>query len=255
MNAEFIITDSFHGTCFSLIFNKKFISIKNRNKKRFDTLLNLLKNTSGVIPIFDSVEKAYNEDIKQVNIDFYAVNKMLDECRKESNNLLCSAFLTPTKKDKDSVEMNINYIELWRQNFNVNQQLNTSITLSFGDLWKSITANIQNALPMYLQMSTNYTRYFYQIFFKGINRKIHYELLILKNTLYFCVHCEDVDLQKYCRNIFLKMQEALDIRTDNPYIINVRLNKITDTGSEVIGYINKLDSVANELYKIQQIRE
>lgn len=28
-NAKFIITDSYHGTCFSIIFEKKFLSISN----------------------------------------------------------------------------------------------------------------------------------------------------------------------------------------------------------------------------------
>lgn len=40
MQAEYIITDSFHGSCFPLIFNKKFIAIANkkRGSARFDSL-------------------------------------------------------------------------------------------------------------------------------------------------------------------------------------------------------------------------
>lgn len=40
-SADFIITDSFHGTCFSIIFNKQFISIRNhgRGATRFDSIL------------------------------------------------------------------------------------------------------------------------------------------------------------------------------------------------------------------------
>lgn len=40
-NADFVITDSFHGTCFAIIFRKKFISLANfqRGEKRFISLL------------------------------------------------------------------------------------------------------------------------------------------------------------------------------------------------------------------------
>lgn len=35
-NSLFVITDSFHGVCFSLIFQKKFLAIRNRQSERFD---------------------------------------------------------------------------------------------------------------------------------------------------------------------------------------------------------------------------
>lgn len=43
MDADFIVTDSFHGTVFSIIFNKPFITIGNkvRGLARFNSLLNL----------------------------------------------------------------------------------------------------------------------------------------------------------------------------------------------------------------------
>lgn len=36
-HARYVITDSFHGTCFSLIFGKRFAAVKNRQSDRFDT--------------------------------------------------------------------------------------------------------------------------------------------------------------------------------------------------------------------------
>lgn len=44
MNSEFVLTDSFHGTCFAIIFNKQFISIRNsgRGGTRFDSILGAL---------------------------------------------------------------------------------------------------------------------------------------------------------------------------------------------------------------------
>lgn len=45
MDAEFVVTDSFHGTVFSFIFNKPFISIANesRGTTRFTSLLKLFQ--------------------------------------------------------------------------------------------------------------------------------------------------------------------------------------------------------------------
>lgn len=38
-HSEFVITDSYHGTCFSIIFQKNFVSVKARESDRFDTFL------------------------------------------------------------------------------------------------------------------------------------------------------------------------------------------------------------------------
>ena len=40
---KFLITDSFHGVCFAIIFNKPFVCIKNQDRggARFDTLCEL----------------------------------------------------------------------------------------------------------------------------------------------------------------------------------------------------------------------
>lgn len=44
MNAKFVVTDSFHGTVFSIIFHKPFIAIANKNRgtDRFVSLLTML---------------------------------------------------------------------------------------------------------------------------------------------------------------------------------------------------------------------
>lgn len=41
IDAEFVITDSFHGTVFSILFNKPFIAIANKSRgiARFNSIL------------------------------------------------------------------------------------------------------------------------------------------------------------------------------------------------------------------------
>lgn len=36
-NCRYVVTDSFHGTCFSIIFGKPFVTVRNREKYRFAT--------------------------------------------------------------------------------------------------------------------------------------------------------------------------------------------------------------------------
>lgn len=93
-NAEYVCTDSFHGTVFSLIFNKTFFNFRRYDSKskastnsRLDSLLNLVEVSNERILVG-------NEDIKEVlkyKIDFNKVNINLDKIRKESKEWLFNA--------------------------------------------------------------------------------------------------------------------------------------------------------------------
>jgi polysaccharide pyruvyl transferase WcaK-like protein len=67
-DADFVITDSFHGTIFSIIFNKPFISLINpeRGASRFYSLTDELGLTSRLLSNYDEsvVRELINEDIK-----------------------------------------------------------------------------------------------------------------------------------------------------------------------------------------------
>jgi hypothetical protein len=41
-NAEFVVTDSFHGTCLAILFKREFISVPRDFEDRFDSLLKRL---------------------------------------------------------------------------------------------------------------------------------------------------------------------------------------------------------------------
>ena len=60
-NAEFILSDSFHGACFSYIFKKQFIVKKNqfRGKERFDELSFNLGETNPFVASFKEMENLY----------------------------------------------------------------------------------------------------------------------------------------------------------------------------------------------------
>jgi len=80
MDAKFVITDSFHGTVFALLFNKPFISIQNakRGSTRFHSLLSLFDLQERLITDNDQ----FNTQLVFNKIDYSKVEekrKMLKE--------------------------------------------------------------------------------------------------------------------------------------------------------------------------------
>lgn len=86
LNAEYVITDSFHGTVFSIIFNKKFIAIGNKKRgiSRFTSILNLLGLTDRMVNSLEEVRI----DKLTTSIDYAQVNESLENEKKKSINFL-----------------------------------------------------------------------------------------------------------------------------------------------------------------------
>lgn len=101
-NAEYICTDSFHGSLFSILFNKRFFTFRrypNKSKfstnSRLDTLLNIAGYGNS---IFDGQESIL--DIKKaINkiFDYNEINKKIDEYRIKSREFLLNS-LTDSEK-------------------------------------------------------------------------------------------------------------------------------------------------------------
>lgn len=85
--SEFVVTDSFHGTVFAILFNKPFITIGNvgRGMNRFLSLLGLFNLHERLVTGFnlESIMK-----LTETPIDFDAVNLKLAQEREKSLNFL-----------------------------------------------------------------------------------------------------------------------------------------------------------------------
>lgn len=81
--AEFIITDSFHGLAFSLIFNKQFLVVSPNNGLN-SRLLHLLKSVGLEHRHFFDTEEIPYDKILNEKIDYTEVNKRLDALRENS---------------------------------------------------------------------------------------------------------------------------------------------------------------------------
>jgi hypothetical protein len=87
--AKFIITDSFHGCVFSIIFKKPFIAIGNaeRGMARFESLLHMFKLENRLI----HSENDLTEELLNSEIDYDAVHEILAKERKKAEMFLLKA--------------------------------------------------------------------------------------------------------------------------------------------------------------------
>lgn len=90
-NAQFIVTDSFHGCVFSILFNKPFVAIANKERglSRFTTLLGHFNLMDRLVFSYEEYENRREELLK--DIDYEAVNQHLEEMRMVSRQFLCEA--------------------------------------------------------------------------------------------------------------------------------------------------------------------
>ena len=90
MAAKFVITDSFHGSVLSILFNRPFLALGHagRGNARFISLLKMFNLEDRLV--------SHKEDInlEKINapIDWKAVNEILSHQRKESQEFLRLAF-------------------------------------------------------------------------------------------------------------------------------------------------------------------
>jgi exopolysaccharide biosynthesis predicted pyruvyltransferase EpsI len=80
-DASFVVTDSFHGTVFSIIFNKPFVTLGNehRGMDRFNSLLSTFGLNNRLITNTDNLQEIVNKPI-----DWQEVNNKRAELKKIS---------------------------------------------------------------------------------------------------------------------------------------------------------------------------
>ncbi|MNR19518.1 Polysaccharide pyruvyl transferase [compost metagenome] len=85
-DAKFVITDSFHGCVFSIIFNKPFLAIGNqhRGQARFESLLKLFNLDDRLITHSSQIT---TEKIER-KIDWPLINSIIESQKKQSLNYL-----------------------------------------------------------------------------------------------------------------------------------------------------------------------
>lgn len=86
-NSKFVVTDSFHGTVFSIIFHKPFVAIVNnkRGAARFHSLLSMLNLSERLVNNLPDALRLID-----IPIDYNKVDRVIDGNRKISTDFLLS---------------------------------------------------------------------------------------------------------------------------------------------------------------------
>lgn len=91
-NADFVVTDSFHGCVFCILFNKQFVVYGNKERglSRFTSLLGMFGLENRLVDADVSMDEVLNLE----DIDYGQVNKLLDDERKKSLKFLLDNLTT-----------------------------------------------------------------------------------------------------------------------------------------------------------------
>lgn len=87
-SSRYVITDSFHGCVFAIIFNKQFFVVinKNRGTERFNTLLSKFNLMDRVVSTPKDINRCIN-----TKIDYKIIGKILEKERKNSLSFINDA--------------------------------------------------------------------------------------------------------------------------------------------------------------------
>lgn len=104
-NAEYVITDSFHGVCFCILFRKPFIVLANyneyRGRTRLDSILGQLKLSDRIV---ENSHDILNENLHK-SIDWETVWSILDEEKKRCYRWLEAALVESISNSSDELDM------------------------------------------------------------------------------------------------------------------------------------------------------
>ena len=122
-NCDFFVTDSFHGTCFAIIFKKPFISILNTNRggSRFRSLLSMLHLEHRLIKSADEITKK-PQLFEPINYD--EVYEILNRERGRCLELLRSALAQNKVKQKTDYDIMRGLIDAQQAKINSLQSKN-----------------------------------------------------------------------------------------------------------------------------------
>lgn len=89
-SSSFVLTDSFHGTVFSIIYNLPFLSIGNikRGVTRFETILELFQLNDRLLNIDNEIDWIKIDRIINEHIDYSRINEIIEKEKEESITFL-----------------------------------------------------------------------------------------------------------------------------------------------------------------------
>ena len=101
-NSSYVLTDSHHGTCFAIIYQKQYIALANatRGKTRFDTVAELLNVKDRV---YDNPSDIINNEKIYMPIDYVEVFERMEQEKQRGIQWLEDALEKPAKHNEDTI--------------------------------------------------------------------------------------------------------------------------------------------------------
>jgi len=147
-NCELFITDSFHGMCFALIFNKPFICVSNKSRgsSRFDSVCEMLGIENQCI---SDINDVYKKDCI-FKINYENVNKNIEYERGRALEFFKKTVETPVASSPAKIETRYKYLEncvkeLERQN-NLKYQIKKFLWDNWLVIFYHLPAAVQNII-------------------------------------------------------------------------------------------------------------
>lgn len=158
-DCDLFVTDSFHGMCFAMIFNKPFICLanKSRGRTRFDSICEMLNVENQCI---DSILEVMQRDCV-FKIDYNVVNQRIEEERQKGFNFLKKALDAPIQITQEKIDARMKYLE--QRVCELEEQNNLSYQLKHF-LWEKWLIVYHGYLPKSIK---NIISFFWQIIKKG----------------------------------------------------------------------------------------
>lgn len=137
MNCDVFFTDSFHGTCFSIIMKKPFVSVLNtkRGADRFTSLLEHFGLANRLIRNYDELTQV--KDI--MRIDYDAVYKILEQDKIRSYSWLCNRLQVKKGKSRSTYNILCDMIAERDEKIENLEKLVTCLSQELGYLLEKIT--------------------------------------------------------------------------------------------------------------------
>ena len=107
---EYMITDSFHGVCFAIIFNKPFICISNaeRGSARFKSLFEALKIPTTFL--FNHINDVNLQDDIFNNIDYNQINNVCHAIKQDAYKKIELMVKSPKTISNDALAAQLNIL-------------------------------------------------------------------------------------------------------------------------------------------------
>ena len=104
-NSSYVVTDSFHGMCLAIIFNKPFIAISNpiRGATRFESIGELLNLNSHIIKTLEELD--FSDEKLFVPVDYDSVYTIISKEKVRSQKWLKDALKTQPSMSRDFCEL------------------------------------------------------------------------------------------------------------------------------------------------------